>query len=77
MRLTDGSDHVRNNVVLVTLLGQSLSESHLGQFGSGVIGLSEVSEKTGSRSSIDDTSILLLPKVRPSRSCTLNVSQLR
>lgn len=36
-----------------------------------VVGLSEVTEETGSRGCVDDTAKLLFPEVRPSSLCAL------
>lgn len=63
--LTNRSNHIAHDVVLGTLLGESLGETDHGQLGSRVVGLAKVAEQTGSRGSIDDTAILLFPEMRP------------
>jgi hypothetical protein len=69
--LTNWRNNVSMDVILGSLLGQSLSESNQGEFSSGVICLTKVSEKTGSRSSIDNAAELLFPEIRPCGSRTL------
>lgn len=63
--LTDGGNDVAQNVVLGTLLGQSLGEANHGQLGGRVVGLAKVAEQTGSGGGVDDTTELLFPEVRP------------
>lgn len=62
---SNGSNDVGNNVVLGTLLGESLREANHGELGGGVVGLAEVAEQTSSRSGVDDATELLLAEVRP------------
>ena len=60
------SNYISLNVVLVTLLGQGLSKTNKTHLGGRVVGLTKVSVQTSRRSSIDNTTILLLTEVRPS-----------
>jgi hypothetical protein len=68
---SDGGNDVGDNVVLSTLLSQSLGETDLAQLGGRVVGLAEATEETGSRGSVDNAAKLLFPEVRPSGTSAL------
>jgi hypothetical protein len=68
---SDRGNDVGNNVVLSTLLGQSLGETDLTQLGSGVVGLAEATEETSSGGSVDNATKLLFAEVRPSSTSAL------
>jgi hypothetical protein len=59
------------NVVFRTLLCQRLRKTNHRQLSRGIIRLTEASKQTRSTGSIDNSSELLFPEMRPSSSCAL------
>ena len=66
-----GCYDIAQYIVFVTLLCKRLRESNLGKLGGRVVALAKTSEQTCSGGCVDDSAILLLPKIWPRSSSTL------
>lgn len=60
-----GSNDVADNVLALAFKGKRLGETNNTEFGSAVVGLAKVAIQTDGRSSVNDTTVLLLGKVGP------------
>ena len=68
----DRGNDIAYDVIFIALLCESLCESDLGKFGSGVIALTEATKKTRSRSRVDYSAVFLISEMGPCSSCTLD-----